>query len=98
MAYKFSTGRIRLFQNILNFYMNYKLIESTLHDTKFMFTLSLNSRGKLVGLDDILKITDTEKYVGYFDVIDHADRDHPGKLSNEKLAHLFLEKYMEKKL
>jgi len=80
-------------QNILNFYINYKLIESLFCDVNFMFTLSLNTGGKFVGLDDILKIVDLNKYVGYFDTIDNADPAHPGVLSNLKLATNFFEKY-----
>jgi hypothetical protein len=84
-------------QDILNFYINYKLIESVLKDVNFMFTLSLNTSGDLVGLDDILRIVDTDKYVGYFDVLDYADDHHPGKNSNFQLADRFFEKYKAKK-
>jgi len=84
-------------QNILNFYINYKLIESVLNDVEFMFTLSLNTKGKAVGMDDILKIVDLNKYVGYFDLIDYSDEQHPGKLSNIQLADKFFKKSIRAK-
>lgn len=79
-------------QNILNFYLNYKLVESVLSDVEFMFTLSLNTNGEPVGLPDILRIVDANKYVGYFDLLDRADEHHPGRLSNLQLADNFFQK------
>lgn len=85
-------------QNILNFYLNYRLVELLLKDIEFMFTLSLNSKGNLVGLDDIVKMVDTSKYVGYFDVLDHADPDHPGRKSNIELADKFFRRHNQRKI
>jgi hypothetical protein len=84
-------------QDILNFYLNYKLVESLtkLNGIKFYFSLSLNNCGRLLGLEDILQLVDTQKYVGYFEVLDLTkDQHHPSTISNATLACKFFDKHI----
>jgi len=83
--------------DLINFYKNYKLIYEFLKskNTTMLFTLSLNTNGKLIGLDDILKITDRKNYIGYFDCIDNADKHHSGTKSNYLLFEKIIEKQKE---
>lgn len=80
-------------ENILNFYKNYRLVESCAMGKPFYFTLSLNTAGEPVGMSDILRITDRNRYVGYFDLVDNADESHPGRMSNRDLATRFIERH-----
>lgn len=85
-------------QDILNFYINYKLVESltTLSNSKLLFSLSLNTQNKPLGIKDVLKLVDQNKYVGYFNWTDlTSDKNHPGIESNKIMAELFYNKYLD---
>ena len=79
--------------NIINFYKNYRLVECCAMGKPFYFTLSLNTAGEAVGMNDILRITDQSRYVGYFDLVDKADDSHPGRMSNRDLATRFIKRH-----
>lgn len=81
--------------NLLNFYMNYKLIEKTFPNTPLYISLSLNTRGQFVGKEDIESLIDPKKYVGYFESVDHADPYHPGPRSNRILADKLLDRHFK---
>lgn len=83
--------------DLINFYKNYKLIYEFLKSKKtiMFFTLSLNTKGNLVGLEDIENIIDKKNYIGYFDWIDNSDKHHPGIKSNYLLFEKIVNKQKE---